>query len=408
MKLIDRPLYLNFLRRHKDRQVIKVISGVRRSGKSVLFQLFRQELLASGVSQEQMITLNFEDLSFYDLRDFRKLYAYIEERLVTNEKYYIFLDEIQHVSQFELVADSLFIKDNVDLYLTGSNAYFMSSQLATNLTGRYVQLEVLPLSFAEYVAGQQEEGVTKTTVELFNDYLFSGFPYLLQTTSYQERIDYLQGIYHSVLLHDVVARIGSPSPTLLERLVRTLLSSIGSQVSTNKLRNTLVSQGVKIANNTLEHYLDVLTDSLLFYAVPRFDVKGRKLLQRLEKYYAVDLGFRQLLLPDHQEDLGHMLENLVYLELRRRFPKVYIGNVGKYEVDFVAVTNQGAYEYYQVSETTLASETLERELRPFYSITDQYPKYLLTLDTIQPTANYEGIRKKNIIDWLLESRENDD
>lgn len=405
MKLVDRTIYLDFFRRHKDRQVIKVISGVRRSGKSVLFQLFREELLASGIPNHQIIVLNFEDLRFYDLRDFRKLNDYIEERLVSEDTYYVFLDEIQHVPQFELVADSLFIKPNVDLYLTGSNAYFMSGQLATNLTGRYVELEVLPLSFSEYISGVRDEDSLKSKAELFNDYLFSAFPYLLQTKSYQEKIEYLQGIYHSILLNDVVARAGTPSPDLLERLVRTILSSIGSQVSTNKLRNTLVSQGVKIANGTLENYLDVLTDSLLFYSVPRFDVRGRQLLQRLEKYYVVDLGFRRLLLPDHQEDLGHILENLVYLELRRRFSKVYIGNIGKYEVDFVVVTDQGTYEYYQVSETTLAPETLERELRPFHSINDQYPKYLLTLDVIQPTANYEGIQKKNIIDWLLESRE---
>lgn len=402
MELIDRPEYLAFLRRHRDRQVIKVISGVRRSGKSVLFQLFREELLKSGVSDNQIIVLNFEDLKYYDLRDFRKLYSYIEEQLVTTDKYYIFLDEVQHVSQFELVADSLFIKCNVDLYLTGSNAYFMSSQLATNLTGRYVELEVLPLSFREYTLGIEGRELSKTKLERFNDYLFSGFPYLLQTETYQEKVEYLRGIYHSVLLNDVVARTGLSSPDLLERLVRTLLSSIGGQVSTNKLKNNLVSQGVKISNNTLENYLDVLTDSFLFYSVPRFDVKGRKLLQRLEKYYTVDLGFRQLLLPDHRGDLGHMLENLVYLELRRRFSKVYIGNIGKYEVDFVVVTDQGSYEYYQVSETTLNPETLERELRPFQMIQDNFPKYLLTLDVIQPTANYEGIQKKNVMDWFLE------
>lgn len=202
--------------------MIKVISGVRRSGKSVLFQLFREELLASGIPNHQIIVLNFEDLRFYDLRDFRKLNDYIEERLVSEDTYYVFLDEIQHVPQFELVADSLFIKPNVDLYLTGSNAYFMSGQLATNLTGRYVELEVLPLSFSEYTSGVRDEDSLKSKAELFNDYLFSAFPYLLQTKSYQEKIEYLQGIYHSILLNDVVARAGTPSPDLLERLVRTI------------------------------------------------------------------------------------------------------------------------------------------------------------------------------------------
>ena len=402
MKIISRPYYLEFLRRHKDKPLIKVISGVRRAGKSVLFQLFREELLASDVEESRIITINFEDLSFYDLRDFRALNTYLEERLTSNDKHYIFLDEVQHVDKFELVADSLFIKENVDLYLTGSNAYFMSSQLATNLTGRYVQIEVLPLSFKEFLAGQEHDAETKTRLEYFNDYLFSGFPYLLQTQSYQERIEYLQGIYHSIVLNDVVARVGVANPDMLERIIRTLLSSIGSQVSTNKLRNTLVSQHVAISHHSLESYLNTLIDSLLFYAVPRFDVKGRKLLQRLEKYYTVDLGFRQLLLPDHPQDLGHMIENLVYLELRRRYSKVYVGNIGKYEVDFVAVTDQGAYEYYQVSQTTLDPKTLDRELRPLKAIKDQFPKYLLTLDSIQPTANYEGIIKQNLVDWLLE------
>lgn len=403
MKLVSRPDYLAFLRRHKDKNIIKVVSGVRRAGKSVLFQLFKNELIAQGVAEDHIISVNFEDLSFYDLRDFRLLNQYITERLRDEQKHYIFLDEIQHVEKFELVADSLFIKPNVDLYLTGSNAYFMSSELATNLTGRYVEIEVLPLSFQEYLQGVESSNV-ENVGRLFNEYLFSAFPYLLQTESYVERVEYLRGIYHSILLNDIVPRIGNPNPSVIERIVRTLLSSIGSLISTNKIRNTLASQQVTLSHTSLENYLQTLTDSLLFYAVPRFDVKGRALLQRLEKYYVVDLGFRNLLLPDHQEDFGHLIENLVYLELRRRYSKVYVGNIDKFEVDFVVVTEVGNYEYYQVSETTLSSETLERELRPLQAINDQYPKYLLTMDTIQPNANYNGIQKKNILDWLLEQK----
>lgn len=401
MNYIKRPHYLDFLRRHRDRPIIKVVSGVRRAGKSVLFQLYKEELLATGVDEDQIIFINFEDLSYYDLRHFQTLFAYIKDQLVSKKTYYIFLDEIQYVEKFELVADSLFILANVDLYLTGSNAYFMSSQLATNLTGRYVEIEVLPLSFEEYLSGQSLTENLNTT-EIFNNYLFSAFPYLLQTSSYDEKIDYLRGIYNSILLNDIVTRLGKPNPTIIERIVRTLLSSTGSLISTNKIRNTLVSQNVSISHNTLENYLTTLTDSLLFYSVPRFDVKGRALLQRLEKYYPVDLGLRHLLLPDHKEDIRHILENMVYLELRRRYSQVYVGNLDKYEVDFVVVTDLGHYAYYQVSETTLAPETLERELRPLESIKDQFPKYLLTMDTIQPTANYNGIEKKNIIDWLLE------
>lgn len=401
MNYIKRPHYLDFLRKHRDRPIIKVVSGVRRAGKSVLFQLYKEELLATGVDEDQIIFINFEDLSYYDLRHFQTLFAYIKDQLVSKKTYYIFLDEIQYVEKFELVADSLFILANVDLYLTGSNAYFMSSQLATNLTGRYVEIEVLPLSFEEYLSGQSLTENLNTT-EIFNNYLFSAFPYLLQTSSYDEKIDYLRGIYNSILLNDIVTRLGKPNPTIIERIVRTLLSSTGSLISTNKIRNTLVSQNVSISHNTLENYLTTLTDSLLFYSVPRFDVKGRALLQRLEKYYPVDLGLRHLLLPDHKEDIRHILENMVYLELRRRYSQVYVGNLDKYEVDFVVVTDLGHYAYYQVSETTLAPETLERELIPLEAIKDQFPKYLLTMDTIQPTANYNGIEKKNIIDWLLE------
>lgn len=401
MNYIKRPHYLDFLRKHRDRPIIKVVSGVRRAGKSVLFQLYKEELLATGVDEDQIIFINFEDLSYYDLRHFQTLFAYIKDQLVSKKTYYIFLDEIQYVEKFELVADSLFILANVDLYLTGSNAYFMSSQLATNLTGRYVEIEVLPLSFEEYLSGQSLTENLNTT-EIFNNYLFSAFPYLLQTSSYDEKIDYLRRIYNSILLNDIVTRLGKPNPTIIERIVRTLLSSTGSLISTNKIRNTLVSQNVSISHNTLENYLTTLTDSLLFYSVPRFDVKGRALLQRLEKYYPVDLGLRHLLLPDHKEDIRHILENMVYLELRRRYSQVYVGNLDKYEVDFVVVTDLGHYAYYQVSETTLAPETLERELRPLEAIKDQFPKYLLTMDTIQPTANYNGIEKKNIIDWLLE------
>lgn len=396
MKYIERSKYLEFLKRHKDKKIIKVISGVRRAGKSVIFQLYRDYLLSSGVEEKQIISINFEDLKFYQLRDFLLLNEYIEERLVENQKNYIFLDEIQHVEKFELLADSLFIKDNVDLYLTGSNAYFMSSELATNLTGRYVEMEVLPLSFAEYL--QDRDDIEKA----FDEYLFSGFPYLLQTDTYEERVEYLRGIYNSILVNDIVRRIGNPDPSVIERIVRTLLSSVGSLVSLNKLKNTLKSNQVSISHASLEKYLTTLTDSLLFYEVARFDVKGRSLLERKGKYYVVDMGIRNMLLPDHKEDFGHILENIVYLELRRRYSKVYVGNVGKYEVDFVVVTDQGSYEYYQVSETTLSSETLERELRSLEAIKDQFPKYLLTMDRINANANYDGIVKKNILDWLLE------
>jgi predicted AAA+ superfamily ATPase len=400
--LINRPAYLDFLNRHRDKPIIKVLSGVRRAGKSSLFLLFQQQLRAEGINDDHIITINFEDLQYFDLRDYKKLYDYLTNQMKDDGKYYIFLDEIQHVEKFHLAIDSLFIKPNVDLYITGSNAYFMSGDLATDLTGRYVEKEVQPLSFAEYYSWASEaEGSGGDKTKVFNDYLFSGFPYLINTSSYTERIEYLRGIYNSILLNDIVPRSGSADPTLIERIIRTLLSSVGSIVSANKIRHTLESQGVSIAYATLNKIIDSLADSLLFYAVPRYDVKGRALLQRLEKYYVSDLGFRNLLLPDHQEDFGLTLENLVYLELRRRYTKVYVGNIDKYEVDFVAISDGGGCEYYQVSESTLDSATLARELRSLQLIPDNYPKYLLTLDTIQPSANYDGIQKMNAIEWLL-------
>ncbi|MFT4245020.1 MAG: ATP-binding protein [Micrococcaceae bacterium] len=284
------------------------------------------------------------------------------------------LDEIQYVDKFELVVDSLFIKDNVDLYITGSNAYYMSGELATNLTGRYVEKEVQPLSFAEYYSWSPEKDIEKD----FNEYWFSAFPYLIHTDSYAEKIEYLQGVYNSILINDVIARAGKADKEIIERVMRTVLSSIGSITSINKMRNTLASQNVKLANNTtLERYVSALCDGSLLYSVPRFDVKGRGLLQRLEKYYASDL------------------------ELRRRYPKVYVGNIDKYEVDFVIVTDKGSYEYYQVSESVLDPKTRDRELKPLRKITDNFPKYLLTMDKLFPDDNYEGIQKKNILDWLI-------
>ncbi|MFT4186897.1 MAG: ATP-binding protein [Micrococcaceae bacterium] len=397
--LIKRAAYQEFLKRHRGKPIIKVITGLRRAGKSMIFELFKKDLKASGVKQSNIISLNFEDLKYYELRDYKKLHKYLEAQIKSNKKHYILLDEIQHVDKFELVVDSLFIKDNVDLYITGSNAYYMSGELATNLTGRYVEKEVQPLSFAEYYSWSSEKDIEKA----FNEYWFSAFPYLIHTESYVEKIEYLQGVYNSILINDVIARAGKADKEIIERVMRTVLSSIGSITSINKMRNTLASQNVKLANNTtLERYVSALCDGLLLYSVPRFDVKGRELLQRLEKYYASDLGFRNLLLPDHQEDTGHLIENIVYLELRRRYPKVYIGNIDKYEVDFVVVTDKGSYEYYQVSESVLDPKTRDRELKPLRKITDNFPKYLLVMDKLFLDDNYEGIQKKNILDWLIE------
>jgi len=400
-KYVGRDEYLNLLKRNRDKHIIKVVSGVRRSGKSTLFLLFRDYLKKTGVKDNQIIDLNFEDMDFENLLDPEKLYSYIKKRLLPNQMNYIFLDEIQHVHNFEKVVDSLFIKDNVDLYITGSNAYFLSGEIATLLTGRYVQLNMLPLSFNEFVQWHKQNNKFTNNQDIFNQYLKSSFPYTLFTETDQERIEYLQGIYSTIVLTDIVTRLNIKDVPVLERLVRTLFSNIGSQVTINKITNTLRSNGYKTSNKTIDRYLEGILDSLLMYEAKRYDIHGRDLLSSNSKYYVVDLGLRRLLLPDHQEDYGHIIENVVYLELLRRFPNVYVGQSGKYEVDFVALNGQNEARYFQVALTTLDENVLKRELRSLQRIGDSYPKYLLTLDTLNKDANYNGIQKRNIIDWLL-------
>ena len=401
-KYVARDEYLNFLKRNRDKHIIKVVSGVRRSGKSTLFLLFRDYLKKTGVKDNQIINLNFEDMDFEDLLDPEKLYSYIKKKLLPDQMNYIFLDEIQHVHNFEKVADSLFIKDNVDLYITGSNAYFLSGEIATLLTGRYVQLNMLPLSFNEFVQWHKQNNKFTNNQDIFNQYLKSSFPYTLFTETDQERIEYLQGIYSTIVLTDIVTRLNIKDVPVLERLIRTLFSNIGSQVTINKITNTLRSNGYKTSNKTIDRYLEGILDSLLMYEAKRYDIHDHDLLSSNSKYYVVDLGLRRLLLPDHQEDYGHIIENVVYLELLRRFPNVYVGQSGKYEVDFVALNGQNEARYFQVALTTLDENVLKRELRSLQRIGDSYPKYLLTLDTLNKDANYNGIQKMNIIDWLLE------
>ncbi|QGV05122.1 AAA family ATPase [Lactobacillus acetotolerans] len=401
-KYVARDEYLNFLKRNRDKHIIKVVSGVRRSGKSTLFLLFRDYLKKTGVKDNQIINLNFEDMDFEDLLDPEKLYSYIKKKLLPDQMNYIFLDEIQHVHNFEKVADSLFIKDNVDLYITGSNAYFLSGEIATLLTGRYVQLNMLPLSFNEFVQWHRQNNKFTNDQDMFNQYLKSSFPYTLFTETDQERIEYLQGIYSTIVLTDIVTRLNIKDVPVLERLIRTLFSNIGSQVTINKITNTLRSNGYKTSNKTIDRYLEGILDSLLMYEAKRYDIYGHDLLSSNSKYYVVDLGLRRLLLPDHQEDYGHIIENVVYLELLRRFPNVYVGQSGKYEVDFVALNGRNEARYFQVALTTLDENVLKRELRSLQRIGDSYPKYLLTLDTLNKDANYNGIQKMNIIDWLLE------
>lgn len=400
MKLIPRPEYMNFLKRYQAHHLIKVISGVRRCGKSTLFYLYRQYLLNHGVMPEQIITINFEDLAYESLCEYHALYRYIMERMQADKMNYIFLDEIQHVKNFEKVVDSLFIKDNADVYITGSNAYFMSGDLATLLTGRYVELSMLPLSFREFSQGMTGD---MSLSEQYNAYIrISSFPYALQFQDDSQAVEeYLSGIYNTILVKDTLRRMRSSDTMMVESLMKFLAANIGSLISPNKIANSMTSAGRKIDNKTVEKYLQGLKDSLLIYQADRFDVRGKQLLKINAKYYLVDPAFRRLLINDTGRDTGHILENIVYLELLRRGDKVYVGQLPRGEIDFV-VEKSGTREYYQVAESTLLPEVLERELKPLQSVPDQYPKYLLTLDEIAPEADYDGIKKKNVLRWLLE------
>ncbi|KRL89608.1 ATP-binding protein [Lactobacillus kalixensis] len=403
-KFVNRPVYLDFLKRWCDKKVIKVVSGVRRAGKSTLFYLFREYLKNKGVSDEQIININFEDMKYDYLRDNQKLYNYLQENISSNQMNYIFLDEIQHVQNFERVVDSLFLQDNVDLYITGSNAYFLSSEISTLLTGRYVELKILPLSFSEFVEWHKQNDQFTDNTDMFNLYLQSSFPFTLFLQTDQEKNEYLQGVYSTIVLTDIVSRLNIKDTPVLERLISSLYSSIGSQVSINKMTNTLKSAGYSTSNKTIDRYLGGILDSLLMYEAKCFDVHDRQLLNSQSKYYGVDVGIRNILLPDHQEDFGHIIENIVYLELLRRMKNVYVGKSQKYEVDFVGINANNEISYYQVALTTLDEKVLQRELRSLQEIKDSYPKYLLTLDTINRTANYDGIKKLNIIDWLLDEQ----
>lgn len=407
---IDRKEYLDFLIKSKDKQIIKVVSGVRRCGKSTLFEIYKDYLLKNGVEKIQIISINFEDMDYEELTDYKKLYEYIKSKMLTDKKNYIFLDEIQHVDKFEKVVDSLFIKENVDLYITGSNAYFMSSELATLLSGRYIELKMLPLSFKEYYQAKleyeklekKENRTLKTLMQYYNEYIVnSSFPYTLQLNNNLKNIyEYLSGIYNSVLLKDIVARLKIADVMRLESVVKYIFDNIGNLTSISKIASTLTSMGRKTDTKTIEKYIKGLVDSLLIYEVNRYNIKGKEFLSTLSKYYVSDLGLRQMILGNRNIDMGHILENIIYLELLRRKYNVYVGQFDKNEIDFVVI-NSNEVEYYQVALTVLDENTLKRELAAFKNIKDNYPKYLITLDEVLPNTDYEGIKIINALEWLL-------
>ncbi len=397
--MIQRPDYLNFLVEWKEKNIIKVITGIRRCGKSTLFELFREHLLGNGVYEDQIISINFEDAEYEDLCDYKKLYEYIKSKMIPDKMNYIFLDEIQHVERFEKVVDSLFVKKNADVYITGSNAYFMSGELATLLSGRYVELKMLPLSFKEYASAFDDK---MSKEELYRNYVYnSSFPYTVELGNRKNIYTYLDGLYSTVVLNDIVSRKKIADPTMLKSVIKYMFDNIGNTCSVKKISDTMTSVGRKISNHTVENYLEGITDSLLMYRVGRYDIKGKEHLRLLEKFYLADVGLRYYLLGTSNVDQGHILENIVYLELLRRGYKVFVGKVGASEVDFVTQDFEGNVEYYQVSFSVRDEQTLKRELESLDSIDDHNPKYLLTMDN-DPPISHNGIKQKYVLDWLLE------
>ena len=397
MKTIQREDYLAKLRDMQDKQIIKVVTGVRRCGKSVLLDLFRNELQENGVSEKQLIKINFEEPESSFEKSWHQVYKEIEVQLLPNKMNYVFLDEVQYIADFERLLVGLYTKKNVDLYVTGSNGHMLSSELATLLTGRSYEINMLPLSFREYLSVFEDDEQTAPEKHFANYMNYGGFPQALDIfLTNPNRVDeYLEGVYRMIIGRDVLERGKVADQFTLNKVSKFLYDNIGNFYSPTKVANALGT-----SHHTMASYIGALVDSFLLYPVNRLHIKGKEQLRTQDKLYAVDLGFRAMLLGREAEaDTGHILENIVYLELLRRGNDVWVGKTGDKEVDFVVQDEKGYTSYYQVAWTTKDEKTLVRELAPLESIKDHSPKYLITTDPDEPTHN--GIRKVNAINWLL-------
>ncbi len=405
--MVQRHGYLDQLKKWKDKSVIKVITGIRRCGKSTLLELYREYLKTQGVTDDQIISINFEELEYEELLDYKALYNFIKERLHESKTTYIFLDEIQQVENFQKAVDSLYVKKNVDVYITGSNAYLLSGELATLLSGRYIEINMLPLSFAEFC--ELKSGGDKDA--LFAEYMQNGgLPYIASLENDAEMIDtYLEGIYNTVIVKDVEERAKRKEKdpnkrkitdaALLKNISRFLANSIGSPISIKSIADYVTSSGRKTSPNTVDDYVEALVEPYIFYPAERYDVIGKQHLKKNQKMYIVDLGLRRHLLAKQKYDLGFSLENIIFFELLRRGYSVNIGKVGVTEIDFVAKKND-EIRYYQVTASMTEKSTFDREMAPLQNISDNYPKTVITLDRFT-LGNYGGIEVVNAIDWLL-------
>lgn len=400
MKLIERKEYVEWLKRYQDKKLIKVITGLRRVGKSTIFKLYIEYLLQSGVTKEQIVSVNFEELENKALREKDTLYAYIMKKTLPERRTYVFLDEVQRVEGFEEVVDSLFVKDNIDVYITGSNAKFLSSEIATLLTGRYVEINVLPLSFKEYYEHFKDEGKDKRA--MFMDYItYGALPgiFMFERGSSEQR-EYIESVYRTILEKDVLTRNSNAGKQLVENLVNYIVYNIGCLTSVKRISDTLNSNGTKVSYNTIDSYFDTLQDCFFVYKADRYDVVGKEYLKLINKYYITDFGFKYYVLNNSTVELSQILENLVFLELKRRRCKIATGKVAEKEVDFIIKDARDQIKYVQVAVTVMDEAKLRQELRPFYEIKDNYPKYVITLDDYF-VENHDGIITINAIDFLL-------
>ena len=397
--MIERSRYIERLSGYRDKRLIKVVTGVRRCGKSTLLEMYRSSLSKSGVPDDRILTVDFDDLDTEPLLSYDALHDFLKRRISGSGMTYIFLDEIQKVPEFQKTVASIFTKKNVDIYLSGSNATMLSGELATLLSGRYIETHVLPLSFKEFVSASSEN---KDKQRLFFEYMrYGGFPYTRYLDDNPMKIrEYIESLYDTILLRDVASRKEMTSIPALDSIARFLLSNIGSLTSVRKISDTMTSLGRKISAPTVESYLSGLTEAFLFYKAKRYDAKGKKLLQTNAKYYTVDIGFRNNILGASRNETNHALENLVYLELLQRGYDVFIGKVGEYEIDFVALKGD-ILAYFQVAETVRGEGVLERELRSLRMTGDDYEKTLITMD-LDIGVDHNGIRQVNIVDWLME------
>ncbi len=399
MKYIERAEYLRTLRELKDKHFIKVITGVRRAGKSTLMQLFREEIIGR-VAREQTQSYNFEDPKYNEMADWREIYDLIDSKLIKDKPNYIFLDEVQNVPEFEKLLDGLYINENIDLYVTGSNAYLLSSELATLLTGRAYEINILPFSFKEFA--QTYTTPVDNSIKFEHFMRYSAFPQATELMHQNPTLvpNYLRGVYQSILIKDMLPRKQIYAERSFESVINYVMDSIGSSLSPNSIARTLANENKAVDSRTVNTYLKSLCDSFVLYKAERFDIKGKQNLATQEKYYTVDLGFRNLLLgKEVGQDAGHLLENVIYLELRRRGNEIWVGKIGEREVDFVARDNEGYLTYYQVAYTVRDETVLERELAPFDKIPDHNPKVLITLDPEE--VSRRGVRQINAINWLL-------